>query len=92
MASKNLRKLNFAIVDASKLAFLASPLGLESDRFPAFVIHDIQSDETHPFGQDKDITEESIEAFVDEFLARNGHTALRCGCDNYRKSRREEGV
>lgn len=62
--------MNFATVDASRLAFLASPLGLEPGQFPAFVIHDIQLDETHPFGQGAEMTNEGIQAFVEDFFSK----------------------
>ena len=61
-------KLNFATIDATEFGFFASALKLIPDRFPAFVIEDLQTGETFPFDQNKEITAEAIQNFVEDYL------------------------
>ncbi|CZR64924.1 uncharacterized protein PAC_14824 [Phialocephala subalpina] len=67
IAMKEKGSINFATVDAVKLPFLAEPLGLDGKRYPAFVVHDIENDETFVFDQRKEITRENIEKFLKGF-------------------------
>lgn len=60
--------LNFATIDATKFGFFASALNLIPGRFPAFVIEDLQTGETAPFDQDKEITANSIQNFVENYF------------------------
>lgn len=64
---RNKGKMNFATVDAVKLPFLAEPLGLDGKTYPAFVVHDIENDETFVSDQTKEITAEGVEEFLGGF-------------------------
>jgi hypothetical protein len=69
--------MNFVTVDAAKFSTVAGALGLQGDRFPAFVIHAVASDEMYPFDQRKDITKEGIEEFVDQYMQqKNGVSSV----------------
>lgn len=60
--------LNFATIDATKFGFFASALNLIPGRFPAFVIEDLQTGQTAPFDQNKEITADAIEIFVENYF------------------------
>ena len=62
-------KLRFATVDAKKLGYFAGPLGLQEGLFPAFVIHDAVTDETHPLDQTKPLTIDAIRDLVQNFVS-----------------------
>ena len=51
-----------ATVDAKKLPFLAEPLGVDSSRYPAFVIQ--TQDDAMVFDQNTVITAKAIEKFI----------------------------
>ncbi|KAE8443507.1 hypothetical protein EG329_001819 [Mollisiaceae sp. DMI_Dod_QoI] len=70
IAKQNKGKMNFATVDVKKLPFLAEPLGLDGKRWPAFVVHDIEIDETFVFDQWKEIEAMAVERFLEEFWKR----------------------
>ncbi|KAF8858530.1 thioredoxin-like protein [Acephala macrosclerotiorum] len=81
IAVNNKRAINFVTVDAVKLPFLAEPLGLDGKTYPAFVVHDIENDETFVFDQGKDITAKGVEEFLDGFWkqGRKGGEAKETG-------------
>ncbi|KUJ16392.1 thioredoxin-like protein [Mollisia scopiformis] len=67
---KNKGKMNFATIDAVKLPFLAKPLGLDGKRWPAFVVHDIEDDETFVFDQEREIEGVGVEEFLERFWGK----------------------
>ncbi|KAK3337119.1 protein disulfide-isomerase precursor [Cercophora scortea] len=61
--------VNFATIDAKAFGAHAGNLNLKADKFPAFAIQETVKNQKFPFDQDKEITLESIKAFVDDFVA-----------------------
>ncbi|KAJ1731875.1 protein disulfide-isomerase precursor [Coemansia biformis] len=59
--------VNFVLIDATKFASQADHLNLEHS-WPAFAIQKQGNFDKFPFPQDKDITEESIAQFVEDFV------------------------
>ncbi len=72
LAAEYRDKLNVATIDAEKYSFFAEPLGLTPGRFPALVIEDVVSGETTPFDQERDITIQSAETFVEDYFWKRG--------------------
>jgi protein disulfide-isomerase A1 len=68
IAERYREKLNFATIDATEFGFFASALNLIPGRFPALVIEDLQTGQTVPFDQNKEITADAIEAFVENYF------------------------
>ncbi|MDA4133164.1 MAG: hypothetical protein OK454_08595 [Thaumarchaeota archaeon] len=57
--------INFATADATKLAFLAQPMGLTPGKWPGFAIHTGDEDaEPMAFDQSQDITAEAVARFI----------------------------
>ncbi|KAK4105294.1 disulfide isomerase PDI1 protein [Parathielavia hyrcaniae] len=61
--------INFGTIDAKAFGAHAGNLNLKTDKFPAFAIQEVAKNQKFPFDQDKEITIESIKAFVDDFVA-----------------------
>ncbi|KAL2170058.1 hypothetical protein VTG60DRAFT_5330 [Thermothelomyces hinnuleus] len=61
--------INFGTIDAKAFGAHAGNLNLKTDKFPAFAIQETTKNQKFPFDQDKEITFESIKAFVDDFVA-----------------------
>lgn len=68
LAEKHRGVINFATIDAKAYGAHAGNLNLKTDQFPSFAIQETVKNEKFPFDQDKDLTPEAIEAFVDEFV------------------------
>ncbi|KAJ2792658.1 protein disulfide-isomerase precursor [Coemansia guatemalensis] len=60
--------INVVLIDANKFASQADHLNLEH-KWPAFAIQKQANLDKFPFSQDEEITEESINAFVKDFIA-----------------------
>ena len=58
-----------ATIDASAFGAHASNLNLDSGVWPAFAIQDTAKNAKYPFDQKKEINEQSIGQFVDDYLA-----------------------
>jgi len=69
LAEKHRGVINFATIDAKAFGAHAGNLNLKADQFPAFAIQDTAKNQKYPFDQDKKISREDIEAFVDDFVA-----------------------
>jgi protein disulfide-isomerase A1 len=61
--------INFGTIDAKAFGAHAGNLNLKADKFPAFAIQEVAKNQKFPFDQEKEITLESIKAFVDDFVA-----------------------
>ncbi|KAK3695347.1 protein disulfide-isomerase precursor [Podospora appendiculata] len=61
--------VNFATIDAKAFGAHAGNLNLKADKFPAFAIQETVKNQKFPFDQEKEITLESIKAFVDDFVS-----------------------
>lgn len=61
--------INFGTIDAKAFGAHAGNLNLKADKFPAFAIQEVNKNQKFPFDQDKEITHDTIKAFVDDFLA-----------------------
>lgn len=68
IANKFKGKVNFGTIDASVFGIVAENLNLKADTFPAFVIQDIKDNLKFPFDQAKEITQESIAEFVEDYV------------------------
>ena len=62
-------KINFATIDAKAFGAHAGNLNLKTDKFPAFAIQETVLNQKFPFDQEKEITHDSIKAFVEDFAA-----------------------
>lgn len=61
--------INFATIDAKAFGAHAGNLNLKADKFPAFAIQETVKNQKFPFDQEKEITHDSIKAFVGDFVA-----------------------
>ncbi|KAK3329615.1 protein disulfide-isomerase precursor [Apodospora peruviana] len=61
--------INFATIDAKAFGGHAPNLNLKADKFPAFAIQETVKNQKFPYDQDKEITHDSIKAFVDDFVS-----------------------
>jgi protein disulfide-isomerase A1 len=61
--------VNFATIDAKQFGAHANNLNLKAEKFPAFAIQETVKNQKFPFDQEKEITLEAIQAFVDDFVA-----------------------
>ncbi|TGZ76966.1 protein disulfide isomerase [Ascodesmis nigricans] len=68
LAEKYKGKINFATIDATAFGAHAQNLNLEM-KWPAFAIQDTKKGSKFPFSQTTDITEESLNEFVEDFVA-----------------------
>jgi len=69
VAQKHRGKVNVATIDAKAFGAHAGNLNLKTDQFPSFAIQETVKNQKFPFDQDKKITLEAIEKFVDDFVA-----------------------
>ncbi|KAI5279896.1 protein disulfide-isomerase precursor, partial [Ascosphaera aggregata] len=69
VAKEHKGKINIATIDAKIFAVHAEVLNLNPEKFPAFAIHNIDSNEKYPFDQEKKITEKDIASFIEDVLA-----------------------
>ncbi|KAG5973514.1 hypothetical protein E4U55_000482 [Claviceps digitariae] len=67
IAQKYKGKINFATIDATDFGQHAANLNLKTDKFPAFVIHDVEKNQKFPFDQEKKLTEAAISKFTQDF-------------------------
>ncbi|KAI1142969.1 protein disulfide isomerase [Hypoxylon sp. FL0543] len=77
IAEKYRGKINFATIDASAFGAHAGNLNLKTDKFPSFAIQETVKNQKFPFDQDKEITHDSISAFVDDFVAGKIEPSLK---------------
>ncbi|POS86560.1 hypothetical protein EPUL_001297, partial [Erysiphe pulchra] len=68
VAEKFRGKVNFATIDAATFGAHATNVNLKADKFPAFAIHQTSGDKKFTFDQEKEITAESIEQFVSQYV------------------------
>lgn len=68
VAEKYKGNVNFATIDAAAYGAHATNINLKADKFPAFAIHQTSGNKKFPFDQDKEITAESIEEFVSQYV------------------------
>jgi protein disulfide-isomerase A1 len=68
VAEKHRGKVNFATIDAKAFGAHAGNLNLKADVFPAFAIQEIVKNKKFPYSQEKKITHEEIEKFVQDFV------------------------
>jgi protein disulfide-isomerase A1 len=61
--------INFGTIDAKAFGAHAGNLNLKADKFPAFAIQEVAKNQKFPYDQEKEITLDSIKAFVDDFVA-----------------------
>lgn len=69
IAEKHRGVINFATIDAKSFGAHAGNLNLQADKFPAFAIQETVKNQKFPFDQEKEITHDSISAFVEDFVA-----------------------
>jgi protein disulfide-isomerase A1 len=69
VAQKHKGKVNFATIDAKAFGAHAGNLNLKPDQFPSFAIQETVKNQKFPFDQDKKITKDDIEKFVDDFVS-----------------------
>lgn len=67
VAKKYRGVINFATIDAKAFGAHAGNLNLKTDKFPSFAIQETTKNQKFPFDQDKEITHDSIAAFVADF-------------------------
>jgi protein disulfide-isomerase A1 len=67
LAQKFKGKINFATIDANAFGAHAQNLNLEQ-KWPAFAIQETVKNQKFPFDQEKELTEEAIAKFVEEFF------------------------
>ncbi|CAZ83168.1 unnamed protein product [Tuber melanosporum] len=67
IAQKHKGKINFATIDAVAYGAHAGNLNLEA-KWPAFAIQDTTKNLKFPFDQEKEITEQSLTEFVQDFV------------------------
>ncbi|KAG0644882.1 putative disulfide-isomerase [Tuber brumale] len=67
IAKKYKGKINFATIDAVAYGAHAGNLNLEA-KWPAFAIQDTTKNLKFPFDQEKEITEQSLSEFVEDFV------------------------
>ncbi|KAK4145478.1 protein disulfide-isomerase [Dichotomopilus funicola] len=61
--------INFGTIDAKSFGAHAGNLNLKTDKFPAFAIQEVVKNQKFPYDQEKEITLEAIQTFVDDFVA-----------------------
>jgi protein disulfide-isomerase A1 len=69
VAKKTKGKINFVFIDATKFGGHAKNLNLKEEVWPAFAIQEPSKQLKYPFDQEEEITTETIQAFVDSYLA-----------------------
>lgn len=69
IAAKNKGKVNFVWIDAIKFGDHAKALNLPEAKWPSFVVQDLQKQLKYPFSQSEELTSDSIEQHVDQYIA-----------------------
>ncbi|TEB35690.1 disulfide isomerase [Coprinellus micaceus] len=69
VAQKYKPKLNFVWIDAVKYGDHAKALNLQEQKWPAFVIQDLQKQLKYPYDQSKEVTTEGVEELVKQYVA-----------------------
>ncbi|KAI0018332.1 protein disulfide isomerase [Xylariomycetidae sp. FL0641] len=77
VAEKFRGKINFATIDSKSYGAHAGNLNLPTDKFPSFAIQDTSKNQKFPFDVEKEITAESIQSFVDDFVAGKIEPSLK---------------
>ncbi|KAL7628851.1 protein disulfide-isomerase precursor [Parahypoxylon ruwenzoriense] len=77
IAEKYRGKINFATIDAKAFGAHAGNLNLKTDKFPSFAIQETVKNQKFPFDQEKEITHDTISAFVDDFAAGKIEPSLK---------------
>ncbi|KAI3644896.1 hypothetical protein MP228_011060 [Amoeboaphelidium protococcarum] len=70
LAKKYRGKVNFVFIDAKQFGGHASNLNLK-EQWPAFAIQEPEENTKYPFDQEKDLTADNLNKFVDDFVAGN---------------------
>lgn len=68
IAQKSKGKVNFVTIDATKFHDHAKALNLHEEKWPAFVIQDLEKQLKYPLAQDKELTSEAIAEWSDLFV------------------------
>ncbi len=68
VAEKHKGKINFATIDAKAFGAHAGNLNLETDKFPAFAIQEIEKNQKFPYPQDKKLNAKDIAKFAQDFV------------------------
>jgi protein disulfide-isomerase A1 len=68
VAEKHRGVVNVATIDAKAFGAHAGNLNLKTDKFPAFAIQDVANNLKYPFDQEKELTLETVQKFVDDFV------------------------
>jgi len=69
IARKHKGKINFVTIDAVKFVDHGKALNLDADKFPAFVIQDLEKQLKYPLSQEKEITMSAIADLTDQYIA-----------------------
>jgi len=69
LAKETRGKLNFVFIDFDKFARYGENIGLSGQKQPAIAIEDFRTSLHYAFDENEEITEESLRAWVDDFLA-----------------------
>jgi protein disulfide-isomerase A1 len=69
IAQKYKGKINFVSIDAVKFVDHGKALNLNSEKYPAFVVQDLEKQLKYPLSQDKELTASAISDWVDQFVA-----------------------
>ncbi|KAI2618901.1 protein disulfide isomerase [Hypoxylon sp. NC1633] len=77
IAEKFRGKINFATIDAQAFGAHAGNLNLKTDKFPSFAIQETVKNLKFPFDQEKEITHDTISAFVEDFSAGKIEPSLK---------------
>jgi len=68
VAEKYKGKINIATIDAKAFGAHAGNLNLETDKFPAFAIQEIEKNQKFPYPQDKKLNAKDIGKFAQDFV------------------------
>jgi len=69
VAQKYKGKINFVTIDAVKFVEHGKALNLDAEKFPAFVIQDLEKQLKYPLSQDKELTASAISKHTDQYVA-----------------------
>jgi len=69
IAQKYKGKINFVSIDAVKFVDHGKALNLNSEKYPAFVVQDLEKQLKYPLSQDKELTASAISDWVNQFVA-----------------------
>ena len=68
IALKYKGRVNFVTMDTRKLSFLLKPLGVDATRLPAFALHRGDNDDVLVYDQNRKVSGENIEVFIQSTL------------------------